>query len=123
VEKSQWGSNYTPPTNRTDSVEHKDPQLKIRVKETTARGDIDATVTYFTDGRESTNVVMGNPLKAVVKWEGQTMFLHTWGDFGGREIVVDDRWSLSGDGRTLTVRRLFKSPERSAEQTIVYEKK
>lgn len=123
LQKSDYGPDYRVPARQTNTIEHNDPKLKITQDEEYATGSpVHGTAEYRTDGQESTNDVMGNVMKAVAKWEGETLRIETRGDFNGMPIYLDDRWSLSADRRTLTLKRHFEGHNRTADQTILFDR-
>jgi len=42
-------------------------------------------------------------VKAKANWDGSTLVIAMTADFGGSEIKLTDKWTLSEDGKTLTV--------------------
>jgi len=79
-------------------------------------------VAYTTDGKESTNTVNGNEFKSTVKWDGDELTIDTKGSFNGNDFTARDRWTLSGDGKSLTVERHLSSEMGEADQKILFEK-
>jgi hypothetical protein len=122
--KSDFGPNYPAPKSRTDKIDHRDPNLNITVTEQFANAaqPVTGTVRYTTDGKPCINQILGNPLKATANWDGDALVIDTWGNFNGSNITLKDRWSLSRDGRTLTVNRHFEGPKQKADQVLVFEK-
>ena len=63
-------------------------------------------------------------MTTVSKWEGAEPVMTATGDFAGNEITLVDRYALSADGKTLTVRRHFEGKQRGGvqDQVLVYRK-
>jgi hypothetical protein len=119
--KSDFGQ-MPPPSSMTQKVVHEDPSLKVAVKQSSEMGDMDFESTYTTDGKESTNTFMNNPTKSVVKWDGDTLAIETKGKFGDNDFTMLDKWTLSGDGKVLTINRHFSSSFGEGDQKLVLEK-
>jgi hypothetical protein len=119
--KSDFGP-MPPPSSMTEKITHDDPKLKVAISQSTDRGDFDFEVNYTTDGKECTNEFRGNEMKSTLKWEGDTLVVDTKGRFGDNDVTMQDKWKLSGDGKTLTVSRHFSSSMGEADQTLVLEK-
>jgi hypothetical protein len=77
---------------------------------------------YTTDGKECSNDMFGNPVKSTVKWEGDTLLINAKRKFGDNDFTMQHKWTLSDDGKTLTIVRLFKSSMCEGEQKLVFEK-
>ena len=75
---------------------------------------------YTIDGKECTNHVNGNLVKATVHWEGDELVIDSQ-VFALRQAAIQDRWSLSADGKTITLRRHMTGAV-TAEQTIVFDR-
>jgi len=77
---------------------------------------------YSTDGKETTSSVGGNEIKTTAKWDGDDLAIAGKTQFNGANVTMNDRWSLSPDGKTLTIQRHVNSPMGETEQKIVLEK-
>jgi hypothetical protein len=75
---------------------------------------------YTIDGKECTNHVRGTLVKSTARWEGEELAIDSQ-VFSLREADIQDRWSLSADGKTITLRR-HMTGARTAEQTIILER-
>lgn len=120
VAKSDLGS--MPAVSRTDKIEHKEPNLKVTSTQENQNGKVTADVKYTTDGKESTNEIRGNAVKSTAKWEGNVLAITSKANFNGNDITINDKWSLSKDGKTLTVNRQFEGPQGKFDHKIVLEK-
>ncbi len=122
VEKSEWGANYVPPKTRVDTIVHTADHLVMDVLEQTERGEISGRVQYPTDGKEVVNKVQGNPLNGKVSFEGPALVVDTWGNFGGMQMKLKDRYSLSSGGKVLVLNRHFEGRAMVSDQKIVFER-
>jgi len=119
--KSDFGA-LPAPDSRTDKIMHEDPDLKVHVAQISQMGEINYDAVYTTDGKESTNSINGNVFKSTVKWDGDDLSLDTKGSFNGNDVTIKDRWTLSEDGKTITVQRHFSSTMGETDQKVVFEK-
>jgi hypothetical protein len=97
----------------------------VNLKDTIAQklrngGETTYDMIYTTDGKECVNHVRGNLVKSTVQWEGQELVIDSK-VFALRQAAIQDRWSLSADGKTITLRRHMTGAV-TAEQTIVFDK-
>jgi hypothetical protein len=113
-----------PPQKKVVLIEHVDPKLTMTVAEEGPAGPVKATGQYRTDGTPSVNDVFGNQMTTVAKWDAAVLVMTTTGRFGDNEITLVDRYALSADGRTLTVRRHFEGKQRGGvqDQVLVHRK-
>jgi hypothetical protein len=121
VTKSDFGPMPAPDSD-TRKIDHQDPKLKVNVATSGGMGDLNYEANYTTDGQESTNHVMDSDFKSVAKWDGDDLVIDTKGSFNGTDFTAKDRWSLSEDGKTLTVQRHLSSAMGEADQKVVYDK-
>ena len=121
VSKSDFGP-MPAPDSQTSKVSFTDPDLKVAVASSGQMGDLNYDLHYTTDGKESTNTVMGNEMKSTAKWEGDELVIDTTGNFNGTDFTAKDRWSLSEDGKTLTVLRHLNFAGGDGDQKIIMEK-
>ena len=112
-----------PPMSKVQRVEHQGTELVVTIDEIGDRGTVHGVARYATDGQDSINDVLGSSMTSSIGWEGPVMIMRTWGRFGNADIVLVDRWSLSPDGKTLTIARQFRGHGRVADQTLVFERK
>jgi len=75
---------------------------------------------YTLDGKECTNHVRGNLVKSTAHWEGAELVINSK-VFAFREADIEDRWSLSADGKTITLRRHFTGAKKT-DHTVILEK-
>ncbi len=101
----------TPPKGRLTKILHHEPDLEIRIGDGVAK--------YTTDGKEATNDVYGNAMKAVTKWEGDVLVMETNGSFGTNKIKLIDRYELSKDKKTLTLRRHFEGQRGGVQDQVL----
>ncbi len=121
-DESKFGENYKPPAKWVDTVRHKDPEVVVNRLELTHVGKRTAILRYTTDGAECANDVVGNTVKSTVKWDAQALKFHHVSKFNNAAIMLDDKWTLSPDGKKLLVNRHFEGQGISADQTIVFDK-
>jgi len=119
--KSDFGQ-FPGPSAMSRKITHQDPSLKVATKMSGPNGDFEFESSYTTDGKECTNQFGPNPMKSTLKWDADTLIFNTKGQFGDNEVTIQDKWDVSEDGKTLTVRRRFSSSQGEAEQKLVFEK-
>ena len=95
-------------------------------------GGFPPSVTYKLDGTETTAEATGGrggttTLKADWKDGGNTLALKRVSkfNFNGNDVTATttEDWSLSADGKTLTVKRTSESPRGTQHSTLVFSKK
>ena len=118
ADKSVFGP-MRPPTSMTRKIDHKDPAISVDEARVAEQGDMNTTFKYSTDGKETTNSMMGNDVKSTAVWEGKTLVIKSAGNFGGADVKFTDKWSLSDDGKTLTDLLAISAPQGDFEMTFV----
>ncbi len=121
ISKSDLGE-MPPPSSMTQKVTHEDPKLKVAVKQSSDMGEFEFEASYTTDGKECVNTIRDNESKSVVKWDGDALLFDTKGKFGDNDFNLKDKWTLSADGKVLTVERHFSSSMGEGDQKLVFEK-
>jgi hypothetical protein len=119
--KSNFGPMPAPET-RTDKITHRDPDLKDSFTQSGPMGEVTAEMKYSTDGKETTSSIRDNQIKSTAKWEGDELVIAGKTSFEGGDVTLADRWSLSADGKTLTILRHVNSPMGETDQKIVLER-
>jgi hypothetical protein len=67
---------------------------------------------------------MGDLFKmtSTVKWDGDILMFDSKMDIQGNAMTGVDKWSLSPDGKTLTVQRHFNGPMGEGDAVMVLDK-
>jgi hypothetical protein len=120
--RTSFGKSPGRPRSRIDVIEHQDPRLAQTLHLVLESSKDTTLYRYVTDSTESVNFVDRQEIKARVWWEGAELRLDSRTRFVVFDATLNDRWSLSADGKTLTMRRRIKSPLGEDEQTLVFEK-
>ena len=121
VAKSEFGV-LPPLESRTDVITHKDPSLSDSVTQEGAEGKQQYTTNYTTDGKEVVNQIGPREFKTTVKWVGSSLTLTSKFVYEGADVVGESTWTLSSDGKTLTVNIHYASSLGEVDQKFVYEK-
>jgi hypothetical protein len=120
--KSTFGQ-FPAPSSMVQKVTHAEPKLTVAVKQSSERGDFEFTSNYTTDGKESTNTGFGGAEnKSVAKWDGDALNIETKGTFGDNAYSMKDKWTVSADGKVLTITRHFSSQMGELDQKLVLDK-
>lgn len=119
--KSDFGP-MPPPSSATAKVAHSEPSLKVDVKQVGDQGEMEFSATYSTDGKETTNTFGPAEGKSTAVWEGDDLVVTTKMDFGGAEVKLVQKWTLSEDGKTLRQATKVTSPQGEFDMTSVYDK-
>jgi hypothetical protein len=119
--KSDFGP-MPAPEKMIRKVEHKDPDLKITTTTAAQGNERKNEAAYKTDGSESVNKSGSGESKSVVKWEGANITIATKREIQGMTIEQNEKWTLSEDGKTLTIDGLLKAPQGELNLKMVMEK-
>ncbi len=96
-------AGFTTPDLLVQVVDDHNPTMNVHTVETKNGNTSTADVTYFTDGRESSNVVNGKDATSKTYWDGPVLVVRTdMKDSEGDDVEMEDRWELSQDKQTLT---------------------
>jgi len=77
------------------------------------------------DNVYTTPIEHHNPMEphaTIARWDGDTLVIETKGQFGDSDFTMTQKWTLSADGKTLTVAQTFKSAMGEGDQKMVFEK-
>ncbi len=120
--KSNFGQ-MPAPSSLTEKITHTDPSLKVQTAQSGDFGDLNSDFSFTTDGKECQNA-MGDMFKmtSTVKWDGDILMFDSKMDFQGTAMTGVDKWSLSPDGKTITVQRHFNGPMGEGDAVIVLDK-
>src|SRR5438876_971483 len=92
-----------PPTSMVRSISHADPKLEIQTVQAGEKGEVKTELKFTTDGKQCVNTLSGSEVVSKLSWDGSVLVIDSKRTVQGTEISIVDRYSLSGDGRTLTI--------------------
>ncbi len=110
------------PEKMDRKINHNDPEIKITTTQSGPQGEMTTNLAYKTDGTESVNKVREADVKSVAKWDGNALVVSSKRDFQGMEIVMNERWTLSEDGKSLTIVNKINTPQGDFEIKVVMDK-
>ncbi|MGA3027738.1 MAG: hypothetical protein ABSF98_23520 [Bryobacteraceae bacterium] len=101
-------------------IEHRG--VKIHCTALPAGGGAPVSWNYTTDQKDARYKIGDTSRNSRLKWEGNALLVNTLVNGRDRSYTVMDRWKMSKDGRTLTIRRQVESLYGESEALLVYEK-
>jgi hypothetical protein len=110
IAKSDFGP-IPVPEMLTRSIKHADPSLEYTTHQKGAQGDITTHLKYTTDGKPCVNTVNGSEAKGTAKWQGDGLVIDSTREVQGIQLSSKETWTLSGDGKTLTIASHITVPQ------------
>jgi len=115
--------------NMTYEITHEGEKIIIKKISKMPRGERTTEFTYTTDGKECVNETFrGGESVSTCIWENNTLVINTEQEFqrrrmgGMMRMSVTEKYSLSEDGKTLTVKTIRETPRGKMENTYVFNK-
>jgi hypothetical protein len=115
--KSDYGK-FPAPLSVTRKITHNDPKLILSITQTGPQGDVTSNLTYTTDGKEVAN----GDSKGSAQWIGDKLMIESSREFQGAALKQKEIWTLSADGKTLTVDSHVSIPNGEFDVKQVFEK-
>lgn len=106
------------------------PEISLKVDQSTSTITVSAnsgdsatpkTLLYPLDGRTEKRKSGDISYSTQTKWEGAAMLSNTIVAGGGKNHTIMERWKLSSNGATLTIRRTLVDSRGETEALLVYE--
>ena len=119
--KSDFGP-VPAPDKLERTIKHADPKLDITTASVGPQGDMKTDSSYTTDGKDSVNKQAGMEVKSVAAWEGDKLVIKYKREIQGMDISFVENWSLSADGKVLTVVNDLSTPQGDFKLTTVMDK-
>jgi hypothetical protein len=92
------------PKAMSASIHHNDPELRVEMVLTKPDGTVVQTTSRFlTTGEEVANPIYGTEMRSRSQWMNRELLIESWVSLNGREWHTHDFWSLSEDGKSLTM--------------------
>jgi ABC-type oligopeptide transport system substrate-binding subunit len=121
IAKSDFGP-MPAPIGASSKIDHQDPHLKLVGTEVREEGERTFEMNISTDGAQTTNRIGPLTLTTKARWEGSTLLVDSKASTDDGEVAIKDQWSLSEDGKTLTVVRNVYSPRGDFTIKVIQEK-
>jgi hypothetical protein len=119
--KSDYGVMEAP-QSVTRKIVHDEPNVTMVVTQKSSRGDMTTEFKYATDGKEYVNKTRLGDARSTLRWDGDALLLSTRRTVMGRDLQINDRWTLSADGKTMTISGKITGGGADNDYTIVFEK-
>ena len=114
-------SKLDEPYQEERTIDHKDPELTVSLKATADGEAEESTAKYRTDGKETRNLIDGDPLFTTAHWDGDALVFDSQLVSDTETVEQHDRWTLSRDGKLLTVARKQKVGSDQRELVLVFD--
>ena len=117
ISKSQYGQ-FPAPEVMMRTVTMQGAELKMSTYQKGAQGEVTTELKYTTDGKPSVN----GANTGTAAWYGDTLVIESSREAQGAKLSQRDSWTLSPDGKTLTVETHVKLPNGEFNVKQVFEK-
>ena len=106
----------------TRKIAHNDPKLTLTTTQKGPQGEVTSKLVYTTDGKESVNQVAGGEAKGIAQWIGDKLMIESSREFQGVTLKQKDIWTLSDDGKTLSIDSHVSIPNGEFDIKQVFDK-
>jgi hypothetical protein len=118
-EKSEF-SGFKTPDIVTRVVDQHTPVMNVHTVQTTGTKTAISDVAYSTDGTPTDNVINGRDAQSKAFWDGPVLVIRTtMKNAKGDNELIEDRWALSGDKKTLTTTSHIETDKGQVDMTLV----
>jgi len=100
--KSQYGL-LPAPIEVTRKIKLEGVSLSMSTYQKTSQREGASELKYTTDGKVCVNKMTNGEAKGTARWQGDTLIIESSQQNGPSEIKSREAWTLSSDGRTLTI--------------------
>lgn len=121
VGKSNYGS-FPAPLGATRKIAQGGAKLSMTTVQKSAKGDITTQLNYTTDGKESVNQSQTGESKGTAQWIGDKLMIDSSREVAGTVLKQREIWTLSADGKTLTIDAHVSLPNGEFDVKQVFEK-
>ena len=119
--KSQYGA-IPAPVEVTRKIKLEGINLTMSTQQKTAQRDSTSELKYTTDGKVCVNKVTNGDAKGTAHWEGDALIIESSQQNGAQELKSREVWTLSADGKTLTIQNHLTLPQGGVDVKQVFEK-
>lgn len=109
--KSDFGPMPGGPDKFERTIDHKDPNLKMTTVQAFQGQERKNDVEYVIDGKEKTVETPMGAMQVTPVWKGDTLEITVKREIQGNQIKSVETWSLSEEGKVLTVKTDISTPQ------------
>lgn len=120
--KSDFGPMPQGPDKFERTIDHKDPAIKITTVQSMGGNERTTNVEYTINGQEQTIKTAMGEYKATPTWKDAILEVSAKREMQGMEIKSLESWSLSSDGKVLTVETKLSTPQGDFTMKFVLDK-
>jgi len=117
IAKSQY-AQFPAPEIMTRQIRHQDPALSMSTYQKGAQGEVTTELKYSTDGQPAVN----GANQGSAHWEGDKLVIESSREYQGTKLSQREEWTISPDGKTLTIATHLKLPNGEFDVKQVFEK-
>lgn len=119
--KSQYGQ-VPAPQAVTKQIRHNDPALSISTRQQASQGTSTTEVKYTTDSKPAVNKIASGESHGTARWQGDSLVIESSVEAQGAQLKQREVWTLSADGKTLTIAIHLTLPNGEFDVKQVFEK-
>jgi hypothetical protein len=119
--KSQYGA-IPAPVEVTRKIKLEGVNLWMSTQQKTVQRDSTSELKYTTDGKVCSNKVSNGESKGTAHWEGDALIIESAQMNGPQELKSREVWTLTEDGKTLTIQTHLTLPQGGVDVKQVFEK-
>lgn len=117
LSRSQYGQ-FPAPEVMLRSVIYSPGAISMSTYQKGSQGEVTTELKYSTDGKLTVN----GDSSGTARWQGDVLVIESSRESQGTKLTQRDQWSLSPDGKTLTVSIHVKLPNGDFDVKQVFEK-
>ena len=121
LSKSNYGS-FPAPLGVTRKIVHNGAKLSMTTIQKGPKGEVSSDLSYTTDGKESVNQLQTGESKGSAQWIGDKLMIDSSREIQGTVLKQKEIWSVSADGKTLTIDAHVSLPNGEFDVKQVFEK-
>jgi hypothetical protein len=115
--KSEYGQ-FPAPQVMMRQIQHKDPALSMSTYQKGAQGEVTTELKYTTDGKP----VVNGENHGTAHWDAGKLVIESMREYQGAQLKQREVWTLSADGKTLTIATHVNLPNGEFDVKQVFEK-
>ncbi len=110
------------PESETQTVDHKEPAIKVSVASEGPQGKQNFDLNLTTDGKECVNHAGPIEIKSTAGWEAGNLVVNSKLNVQDQEIGLKQVYVVAPDGKAMTVNVHLTSAMGEADQKMIYQK-